>query len=72
MADAHDAARFAFARWYTIQSRVAVVANGFLIVAQPIRLSTVADVVVLGGAASTYYCGRRVLRGKKSELLVMY
>ena len=81
MTEALDAARSAYSKWYTIQSRVAVLANAFLILAQPVKLSTVSrgariipraapsrdwgtqvsDVIVLGGAASTYYCtGPRV------------
>ena len=82
MTEPIDAARSAYSKWYTIQSRVAVLANAFLILAQPVKLSTVSrrarksfhvrrlrvigatqvsDVIVLGGAASTYYCtGPRV------------
>ena len=76
MTEPIDAARSAYSKWYTIQSRVAVLANAFLILAQPVKLSTVSrrarifhvrrlrvtgatqvsDVIVLGGAASTYYC----------------
>ena len=78
MTEPIDAARSAYSKWYTIQSRVAVLANAFLIIAQPVKLSTaprgaqsfhvrrlrvigasqVSDVIVLGGAASTYYCPR--------------
>ena len=78
MTEALDAARSAYSKWYTIQSRVAVLANAFLILAQPVKLSTVSrrariiprvigatqvsDVIVLGGAASTYYCPRPRVR----------
>ena len=82
MTEALDAARSAYSKWYTIQSRVAVLANAFLILAQPVKLSTVSrgariipraapsrdwgtqvsDVIVLGGAASTYYCTRSRVR----------
>ena len=84
MTEALDAARSAYSKWYTIQSRVAVLANAFLILAQPVKLSTVSrrvtresfhvrrprvigatqvsDVIVLGGAASTYYCTRPRVR----------
>ena len=41
MTEALDAARSAYSKWYTIQSRVAVLANAFLILAQPVKLSTV-------------------------------
>ena len=41
MTQALDAARSAYSKWYTIQSRVAVLANAFLILAQPVKLSTV-------------------------------
>ena len=40
MTEALDAARSAYSKWYTIQSRVAVLANAFLIIAQPVKLST--------------------------------
>ena len=41
MTEALDAAKSAYSKWYTIQSRVAVLANAFLILAQPVKLSTV-------------------------------
>ena len=41
MTEALDAARSTYSKWYTIQSRVAVLANAFLILAQPVKLSTV-------------------------------
>ena len=40
MTEPIDAARSAYSKWYTIQSRVAVLANAFLILAQPVKLST--------------------------------
>ena len=51
MTEALDAARSAYSKWYTIQSRVAVLANAFLILAQPVKLSTVCRARIILRAA---------------------
>ena len=52
MTEPIDAARSAYSKWYTIQSRVAVLANAFLILAQPVKLSTVSR-----RARKSFTCG---------------
>ena len=58
MTEPIDAARSAYSKWYTIQSRVAVLANAFLILAQPVKLSTVSRGArtILRAAPSCDWC----------------
>ena len=57
MTEALDAARSAYSKWYTIQSRVAVLANAFLILAQPVKLSTVSRRAPRGPATARAILG---------------